>query len=289
MRNGENEKMTQTEKKKLDLPTKKLKKAKKKKMRATGKPARARRKLQPKISIIVPAFNEEKCISECIESMNRQQGIARHDYEIIVIDARSTDRTVELAKKAGADRVIVETQKQTISFARQLGARAARSDIIIQTDADVIAAKNWLLELVVNGLEKAGPDIVAAQGALEPMPHGSKMPEQVFCKHVLPVYSKIMTKCHHLPHLGPNFAVRKEAFWKIKGYNTRLVTAEDIDLAHRLLKNGGKILFVPTSLIFISTRRIKKWGYWKYVTFHVSNMIKNVLFGKAHEYYEEVR
>ena len=252
-----------------------------------------RRHKKVRISIIVPAFNEAKCITYCVKSMDFQLGIDRKDYEIIVVDAKSTDGTPELARKAGADRIIIEARKRTIAFARQMGARAARGNIIIQTDADVIATKTWLFELVVHGLDTAEPEIVAAQGALEPMPSyskdGKKTPAEVFCKHVMPSYSNVLTKLNQAPHLGPNFAVRKEAFWSIGGYNTELVTAEDIDLAHRLLKSAGKILFVPSSVIYFSTRRIKKWGYFKFLKFHLSNWIRNRIFGTAHNYYEEVR
>jgi len=244
-------------------------------------------------SIIIPAFNEEKCITDCVKSMNCQVGIDRRDYEIILVDGKSTDRTVALARKAGVDRIIIEAKKRTISFARQMGARAARGAIVIQIDADVIATRTWLYELVVHGLEYAKPEIVAAQGALEPIPShrkgGKKTPEEVFCKHFIPSYSNVLTKLHKAPHLGPNFAVRKKAFWSIGGYNTSLVTCEDIDLAQRLLKRAGKIIFVPSSVIYFSTRRIKKWGYFKYIRFHISNWWRHRIFGTAHDYYEDVR
>lgn len=92
------------------------------------------------ISVIIPAYNEEKGIAKTIEK------IPKEVFEIIVVDNNSTDKTAEIAKKLGA-RVVKET-KQGYGYALQRGFREARGDIIVTLDADGQYPGEKILELV---------------------------------------------------------------------------------------------------------------------------------------------
>src|SRR5260221_14437335 len=90
-----------------------------------------------KISLVVPAFNEERLLPGSLSSMRAaMQGFARLGWhsELIVCDNNSTDRTAEIAKSAGAE-VVFEPVNQ-ISRARNAGAARARGDWIFFVDAD---------------------------------------------------------------------------------------------------------------------------------------------------------
>jgi GT2 family glycosyltransferase len=87
---------------------------------------------------------------------------------------------------------------------------------------------------------------------------------------------------------GANFAVKKEAFLKAGGFNTRLTTGEDVELCNRV-KCIGPIRFNPEAIVYVSTRRIRKWGYMKTVSFHVSNTLKLHALGYGKTEYEPVR
>jgi len=92
-------------------------------------------KLQhPRVTVFVPAFNEEKLIGLTLERLRNQD--FDEEYELLVIDNASTDMTAELAKRHGA-RVVREEQKGN-RFAVERGFAEARGDIIIQTDADTL-------------------------------------------------------------------------------------------------------------------------------------------------------
>ena len=88
-----------------------------------------------KISIIVPAFNEAKRISSCIQSIRAAANLQPGDEtELIVVDNNSRDSTAEIAAREGA-RVVFEPNNQ-ISRARNAGARAATGDWLLFIDAD---------------------------------------------------------------------------------------------------------------------------------------------------------
>jgi glycosyltransferase involved in cell wall biosynthesis len=82
-----------------------------------------------KVSVVIPAYNEEKSISNVVKDFSKP-----YVDEIIVVDNNSTDRTAELARKAGA-RVVKEI-KQGYGYAIQRGLREAKGEIIFVTEAD---------------------------------------------------------------------------------------------------------------------------------------------------------
>ena len=94
-----------------------------------------------KISVVIPAHNEEKYIEKCLLSLENQS-IPRKDYEIIVVNDSSTDKTKSVAKKY-ADRVI-DVHARIVGKARDVGFKKASGWIIASTDADTIVPRNWL-------------------------------------------------------------------------------------------------------------------------------------------------
>ena len=110
-----------------------------------------------KASIIIPAYNNEKTIQECLRACKQQ---TVKPLEIIVIDDGSTDRTMELAK---SENVIVFSQKNSgPAKARNLGAEKSKGDILIFTDSDCVPEKNWLKEMLSPFKDK---EVVGVQGA----------------------------------------------------------------------------------------------------------------------------
>ncbi len=99
--------------------------------------------MKPVISVVVPAYNEEKLLPKCLDALKKQS--FDRPYEIIVVDNNSTDKTAKIAKKAGVK--VVSEKKKGISSARQKGIDVSQAEIIAQTDADSIPDKNWLKEI----------------------------------------------------------------------------------------------------------------------------------------------
>jgi glycosyltransferase involved in cell wall biosynthesis len=93
----------------------------------------------PLISVIIPAFNEEKFLGNCLFSLKNQDF---NDFEIIVVDNNSRDKTSKIAKKFGVK--LVSEKNQGAALARNRGAKEAKGEILAFTDADTILPKNWL-------------------------------------------------------------------------------------------------------------------------------------------------
>lgn len=199
------------------------------------------------VSIIIPAYNEEKYITECIKSA-KNQTVA--DCEIIVIDNNSTDHTENIARAQGAQ-IVYET-KQGLIPARNRGFEEAHGDIIIKVDAD-----SRLLPDTVSAIQKIfekDPSIAGVTGNF------FVYDAPFLSKSLIP--SRIITAIlkHHAGSsflLGPCYALRKSAWRKIQHEvcaDDKLVH-EDIDLGLHLSRIG-KIYFIKTPIIQTSLRRL---------------------------------
>ncbi len=91
------------------------------------------------LSLVIPAYNEERHLAACLDAVSRQ---AVMPSEVIVVDNNSTDRTAEIARSYPFVRVVQEP-RQGIVFARNAGFDAARGDIIGRIDADTIIPSDW--------------------------------------------------------------------------------------------------------------------------------------------------
>ncbi|MFH0922583.1 MAG: glycosyltransferase, partial [Candidatus Micrarchaeota archaeon] len=231
------------------------------------------------VSVVIPALNEAKNIRQCLRSVKEQSYSG--SFEIIVCDGFSKDDTAKLAKKEGC-RVVFE-RRHTIAAGRQTGAKAANGDILVFCDADGIAEKTWLAALV-----KPFEDgrVVSTHGNL--FMSDANAFDEFFCRIIFPLYFRLLNALGVPSGAGSNLAVRTKAFRKIGGFDTSLVTGEDLMLQKKL-RPFGKIVFVPSAKVRVSKRRVLKWGYLGFASFHISNWMRVALGGKPKEDYEQVR
>ncbi len=108
-----------------------------------------------KISVIIPTFNEEKVIDECLISLSRQN---YNDFEVIVVDDGSTDHTVEVVNSLNTDHrtliTLLHEKHQGPAMARNLGAKHAKGEILVFVDADMTFDSNFLQNLAKPIIEK---------------------------------------------------------------------------------------------------------------------------------------
>ena len=208
----------------------------------------------PKFSVVIPAYNEEKYLPRCFSSLEKQT-LPKEDFEIVVVDNGSTDKTAKVAKDLGA-KVILEPRKGVV-FARQRGAEEARGKIIAFTDADTRVPPDWL-ETIGKAFEK-DDSLVCVVGPV------SYPTRDIFVKSYALVL-QFLVKSLQAPGLcfnGQNFAVRKEIFDKAAGFDLRF---GPIGAEHHLLKRlepYGKIKVLPGLSVFSSPRRFQRAGYLK--------------------------
>src|SRR5512136_2312007 len=118
------------------------------------------------ISVVIPTFNEEENIAQCLVSLTHQT-VPRSDYEIIVVDGGSKDATCEIAGKY-ADRVFTQTSKK-VGGARNDGVMASKGEIIATTDADCILPRDWISRIEKDFSMKG---VVQVYGPVYPIEEG---------------------------------------------------------------------------------------------------------------------
>ena len=202
-----------------------------------------------KISVIVPAFNEEKllgttlaCIREATKGM---------DVELIVCDNNSTDRTADIARQAGA-KVVFEPVNQ-ISRARNTGAAAASGDWLVFVDADSFPDRALFAELadaIASGRCVGGGATVrfdeadrAARGAVA----------------IWNVISRGMRWA-----AGSFVFCKAEAFRALGGFSTELFASEEIDFSRRL-KRIGTLTILHRHPLRTSGRKVRLYSKTEYL------------------------
>jgi glycosyltransferase involved in cell wall biosynthesis len=231
------------------------------------------------ISVVVPALNEEKYLSRCLESLTDQ--CCDSDYEVIVVDGGSMDRTVEIAKHF-ADRIIT-TASRPVGAARNEGAKVADGEIVAFIDADTIASRHWLTaiersfkDLCVTGV--TGPTLPCDGTALDSVTY-----------RLWTIYLQRVLLSMGMPHvIGFNCAYRKNAFLRVGGFDETNVTSEDIGLA-RKMRRLGRIRFDKQMSAVTSARRFRKYGHAYITGLYILNGFSTLLFDTSSKYYPPVR
>lgn len=113
------------------------------------------------ISIIIPAYNEEKNIRKCLQSIKAQE--YNGPKEIIVVDNNCSDNTSGVAQSEGA--TVVLESKAGVIYTREAGAKISQGEIIIQTDADTVFPVDWLSRIMKTFDEN--PEAVAVIGSFK--------------------------------------------------------------------------------------------------------------------------
>ena len=200
----------------------------------------------PFVSFIIPTYKEEKYLEDCLRSIRNQT--YKGKYEIIVVDSKSLDSTVKIAKKF-ADKVFI-IEERGVSKARNFGAKKAKGEILFFVDADTILLPNVLKE-VVKAFKKG------VVGVNVPISYDDY--KMALYGYLATGILLLLLKFNLQPVYSICFACRKDAFEKVGGFNEELKVTEDIELGERL-KKIGKITLITSTYAITSTRRVKKWG-----------------------------
>jgi glycosyltransferase involved in cell wall biosynthesis len=210
-----------------------------------------------KVSVVIPAYNEEEFIGRCLTALQKQTEEAD---EIIVVDNNSKDKTVKIAQKFPV-RIITE-RKQGMIPARNSGFNAAKGDIMARIDADTIVPRNWIKK--IKRRFENDSDLIALSGPTS-FENGNFDQLLIVEKALIGSWKTIFG--HDILY-GSNMVLSKKAWRKVKNHiclNDKLVH-EDLDLCIHLggLKIG-KILFDKKFTAEVSERRWKQTkSYWEY-------------------------
>lgn len=239
-------------------------------------------------SIIIPAHNEEKYITACLESIKlAEQEVPDCRVQIIVAANRCTDKTAEIARKFGAQ--VIDNQDKCISMIRNAGVRAAEGDIIVTIDADSRMTKGSLKE-IAEMLESGKYVGGGTRSKFERVSLG------ILCSGAYVAFNLIPIMWKHKAALsGGMFWCYKRDFEKIGGFDESLVSLEDMDFAARLNKlgvsRGQKYGTLKKSYILTSSRKFDEFGDWYLIKNR--KLTKRIFTGKDREaadgFYYDVR
>jgi cellulose synthase/poly-beta-1,6-N-acetylglucosamine synthase-like glycosyltransferase len=216
-------------------------------------------KFYPRVTIIVPAHNEEEVIETTVRTLREA------DYpnlEIIVVNDGSTDNTagvVQPFSRAGWVRLINRETLGGKSGAINTGVAAAHGDIILVIDADVALERDALRRLILHFMVK---DVYAASGNVKVGNRVNILTKLQALEYIkdLNIRRRALDLLHSVLVIpGACGAYRKDAFSKV-GSMDRDTVVEDMDITIKLLKSGQDIRYEPHALAFTEApQTVKAW------------------------------
>lgn len=230
-----------------------------------------------KISVIIPAYNEESVISDTIKAVLAQN---YPDFEIIVVNNASTDRTAQIVSKFPVK--LVDEPRKGLLWARERGRIEATGDIIANIDADCLPEPGWLYR----GFHHFNDEKVS--GVTGPYDYYDGAPifrtiSLFIQKNIYYIVNKIL-QLYFIKSgailIGGNNFIRSKSIEKAGGYNTSIIFyGEDTDTAKRIAKHG-KVIFDRSLYMKTSARRFKSEGTLNITIKYVFHFFKTIFSKK---------
>jgi O-antigen biosynthesis protein len=208
----------------------------------------------PRISVIVCSYNGQRTLPDCL------QGLSQLDYpnfEVIVVDDGSTDRTASIAREYGF--TVISTENRGLSYARNTGLAAARGEIVAYLDDDARPDPHWLTYLAAtfqttNHVGVGGPNIAP--------PGDGPIADCVANAPGGPIHILLSDQeAEHIP--GCNMAFRAECLREIGGFDPQFrIAGDDVDVCWRLQQRDWTLGFCPVAVVW-HHRRNSIRTYWK--------------------------
>jgi glycosyltransferase involved in cell wall biosynthesis len=237
-----------------------------------------------KLSIVIPAYNEEAYLGRCLESVLAQTKKSKEDIEIIVVNNASSDSTKEIALGFAGVLVVDEFNKGLV-WARKAGYDVSSGDIVANVDSDTVLPEGWIKKVFLEF--KKDEKLVALSGPYV-YPEMSE-----FFNIVVKVWYGMGAIFHYFNQYilkrgamlqGGNFIVRRSAMNKIGGFDTSIkFYGEDTDVACRIAKMG-KVKFTFMLPMYTSSRRFDGDGIIKTAINYGINFIWPIIFGRPFSY-----
>jgi glycosyltransferase involved in cell wall biosynthesis len=209
--------------------------------------------MEPTITVIIPVYNAASMLRSCLEHLRR----STYPAECIVADDGSTDSSTEVARQFGA--TVVHTPRRSgPARARNLGAKAAKGDILFFLDSDVCVHPDTIERVAARFTD---PQLDAVIGCYDEAPD---------CKDFFSQYRNLM---HCFVHQNGRAeastfwsgcgAIRRSVFEEHGGFDEsyKRPAIEDIELGYRLARQGRKMVLDKN----IEVKHLKRWTFWGFV------------------------
>jgi cellulose synthase/poly-beta-1,6-N-acetylglucosamine synthase-like glycosyltransferase len=223
--------------------------------------------LTTKITVIIPARNEEQHIGLCLQSILNQT-YSSNLFEIIVVDDHSTDRTALIVQSFNQQHIRCIALKDYVQKglnaykkkAIEIAIAQSSGDLIVTTDADCTMGKNWL-RTIVAFYEKYQPAFIAAPVAIDGRSFLGIFQSLDFMTLQgitgASVYKNIHSMCN-----GANLAYEKKAFYEVGGFAgiDHIASGDDMLLMHKLYtRYPARVLFLKSKEVIVTTEAMSSW------------------------------
>lgn len=221
----------------------------------------------PLLSVVVPAYRCAAMLQQCLAGLLASD-LPRTTWQLIVVDDGSRDETAAVATRMADQVITIPDGPRGPAFARNSGARAALSEVLVFIDADVVVAPDALRRFAARFRES--PSVSATFGAYDTTPGDPGFLSQ---------YRNLLHHWVHVSQPGDAWtfwtgcgAVRRTAFLALGGFDAaryRRPQIEDIDFGYRLVDAGHRIVLDPD----IQGTHLKRWT--------LAGMVHSDLFDRA--------
>lgn len=202
----------------------------------------------PDVSVIVPTLNEEKHLGKCLRAISSQK--THLNYELIVVDSMSKDKTVEVAEKY-ADKILT-IKKKGIWRARNAGAKKSKSKYLCFFDADTLIPKNYVSSVYPVISNDNSITALSCAFKFDEQSASLKMVETV-CNNYL-VVKGLAGKGEIL---GFNNTINKKYFNKVGGFPNKPLEDGALSI---LLRKIGRVVYLTEPRVVTSARRLSESG-----------------------------
>lgn len=208
-----------------------------------------------KLSVIVPAFNEEAVLPMTLARIRMALNAAAAESELIVVDNASTDATARIAEDAGA-KVMFEPTRN-IAAVRNRGADGADGDVLVFVDADTMVPETFF-NAILRALE--ADDCYGGAAAVE-----YDQLRRPWMKWYLAGW-KVWAALGNFAQGAAQFA-RRQVFAAVGGYDESIFMGEDIDFYWRMRRyarrHGGDVTILREPPVVTSGRRFNRMNLWR--------------------------
>jgi cellulose synthase/poly-beta-1,6-N-acetylglucosamine synthase-like glycosyltransferase len=199
---------------------------------------------EPSVSVVVPAYNAEATIDECVRSLLELR-YPREKLELLVVDNESRDGTAKALRRYRDDRIaLLGERKRGAAAARNAGLAHSGGEVVAFTDADCAVDPDWLRHLVVPaqypGVGIAGGTILAGPSATDVERFGEEIHDH---RRAIEVYRPPYA-------ITMSWASRRELLRELGGFDERFSRCQDVDLSFRVVQAGYALAFVPEAVVY---------------------------------------
>jgi glycosyltransferase involved in cell wall biosynthesis len=244
-----------------------------------------------KLSIVIPAYNEEAYIEACLQAILAEVARSQCEVEVIVVNNASTDRTGDKARAFPGVRVIDEPRKGLVR-ARQAGFEASRGELVGSVDADTRMPSGWI-ETVLHEFE-VDPKLVGLTGPcvyydLSPWANFLVWTCYKIGVFMNAIYSLVTGKSGTM-FQGGNSVVKRSTLQAVGGFDLSFEFYGEDSATALKINQMGRIKFTPLLTMPVSGRRLQGEGLIIMACKYFVNFIWTTLFGRPYSReYRDIR